>query len=190
MLNRRHFLRQAACLGAAGVTGLSSPSLLAQPTLSDLPTADQPERTLRLYNIHTGEYLTTTYWADGQYLNEELQTLDLLLRDHRTNQAMALQRALYDKMFHLQELFNRREPLYVISGYRSPATNSGLRQVSTGVAENSLHIQGRAVDIRIPGVSHRHLHQAALAMRSGGVGYYPKSGYIHLDTGRVRSWTT
>ncbi|UZK04923.1 DUF882 domain-containing protein [Venatoribacter cucullus] len=186
MLNRRHFLRQAACLGAAGVAGLSSVPLLAQPQAG---MTDQAERTLRVYNIHTGEYLTTTFWADGQYQDEEIQALDLLLRDHRANQAMAMQRELYEKMFHLQELFSSREPLYVISGYRSPGTNSGLRQVSDGVAENSLHMQGRAVDIRIPGVSHRHLHKAALAMGSGGVGYYPKSGYIHLDTGRVRSWT-
>ncbi|MBT14088.1 MAG: hypothetical protein CMI02_18855 [Oceanospirillaceae bacterium] len=79
--------------------------------------------------------------------------------------------------------------MYIISGYRAPKTNSDLRHVSNGVAEHSLHMQGRAIDIRIPGVSHRHLHKAALAMRTGGVGYYPKSGFIHIDTGRVRHWT-
>lgn len=181
MLNRRDFLRQAGCLGAASIAGLPATRAMASVT---------EDKTLRLYNIHTGEYLTTTFWADGQYQDGEIQALDLLLRDHRANQAMAMQRELYEKMYHLQELFNSREPLYVVSGYRAPATNQGLRQASDGVAENSLHMQGRAVDLRIPGVSHRDLHQAALAMRSGGVGYYPRSGYIHIDTGRVRSWTT
>ncbi len=180
MLNRRHFLRQAACLGVAGLTGLPAGRAMASAG---------EDKTLRLYNIHTGEYLTTTFWAEGQYQDAEVQMLDALLRDHRANQAMAMQRELYEKMYYLQQLFNSREPLYIVSGYRAPATNSGLRQVSDGVAENSLHMQGKAVDLRIPGVSHRHLHQAALAMRSGGVGYYPKSGYIHIDTGRVRSWT-
>src|SRR5690606_22907042 len=114
------------------------------------------------YNLHTGEYLTTTFWADGQYQDEDIQALDLLLRDHRANQAMAMQRELYEKMFHLRELCSSREPLYVISGYRSPGTNSGLRPVSDGVAENSPHMQGRAGAIRIPGLAQPHLHTGAI----------------------------
>jgi len=182
MLDRRHFLKQAATLGAAGVTA----SLLS-PVASAAPA--QGERTLRVYNIHTGETVTSTFWAEGQYLEDGLQALDFLVRDHRTDMAMAMQKQLYQNMYQLQTLFDSHEPLYVISGYRAPASNSSLREHSAGVAEHSLHMQGRAIDIRIPGVSHRHLHRAALAMQSGGVGYYPKSGFIHIDTGRVRHWT-
>lgn len=180
MMNRRNFLKQAGCLSAAAASGLSW-----QPAQA---SEQDSERSLRLYNIHTGEYLTTTFWAGGQYLDDGIMALDLLLRDHRANRAIAMQRELYDKMHHLQQLFSSREPLYVISGYRAPDSNAGLRHASNAVAEHSLHMQGRAVDIRIPGVSHRHLHKAALAMRSGGVGYYPQDGFIHLDTGRVRNW--
>lgn len=180
MLQRRHFLQQAACLGAAAIGGLSSPRVAAR---------HQEERALRLYNIHTGEYTNSTFWANGHYLDDGVEALDLLVRDHRRDQVMAMQRELYQNMYQLQQLFDSHEPLYVISGYRAPESNASLRYTSSGVAEHSLHMQGRAIDIRIPGVSHRHLHRAALAMGSGGVGYYPKSGFIHIDTGRTRHWT-
>lgn len=180
MHHRRQFLQQAASLGVAG---------LAASLISPAASAAGEERTLRVYNIHTGEMVNSTFWADGRYIDEEIQALDYLARDHRANQTIALQRQLYQNMYQLQQLFSSHEPLYVISGYRAPKTNAGLRHASDGVAEHSLHMQGRAIDIRIPGVSHRHLHKAALAMASGGVGYYPKSGFIHIDTGRVRHWT-
>lgn len=180
MLTRRRLLQHSASLA---FTGLALPTLAAP-----LPRAD--ERTLRLYNIHTGEQLTSTFWAHGMYQADAIQELDLLLRDHRANQAIAMQTELYEKIYYLQQLFHSKEPLHIISGYRAPKSNAELRHASHAVAENSLHIQGRAVDIRIPGVSHRHLHKAALAMRSGGVGYYPEEGFIHLDTGRVRHWQT
>ncbi|MAY15418.1 MULTISPECIES: DUF882 domain-containing protein [Thalassolituus] len=180
MLQRRHFLKQAACLGAAGITGLSSTRAFA---------GQQEERTLRLYNIHTGEFTTSTFWANGRYIDEGVESLDILVRDHRRDQVMAMQRELYQNMYQLQQLFASHEPLYVISGYRAPESNASLRYTSSGVAEHSLHMQGRAIDIRIPGVSHRHLHRAALAMGNGGVGYYPKSGFVHIDTGRTRHWT-
>ena len=183
MNNRRQFLRQAAALSAAGIaSAVAIPGFFAQ-------SQQKGERSLQVYNIHTGESANCTFWADGQYLDDEIQTLDYLVRDHRANQALAMQRELYQNMYYLQELFGHHEPLYIISGYRAPKTNSDLRHASDGVAEHSLHMQGRAIDIRIPGVSHRHLHKAALAMGSGGVGYYPKSGFIHIDTGRVRHWT-
>jgi len=183
MQQRRQFLKQAALLGAASLTSQLS---LAEQMKQNQQIAE--ERTLRLYNIHTGESLQTTFWADGEYLDDEIQQIDLLMRDHRADQAIAMQRRLYDKLYHLQSLFNSKEPLYVVSAYRAPKTNADLRSHSNGVAEGSMHMQGKAIDIRIPGVSHRHLHQAAMAMRSGGVGYYPKSGFIHIDTGRRRHW--
>lgn len=182
MLNRRHFLQKAAALSAAG---LSSSLLSQQAMAGDL----RGERILRAYNIHTGEMVSATFWANGHYIDEEVQALDFLVRDHRANMAVAMQRQLYQNLYQLQELFDSRQPLYVISGYRAPETNAGLRKVSNGVAQRSLHTLGQAMDIRIPGVSHRNLHEAALALGSGGVGYYPKSGFVHIDTGRVRHWT-
>lgn len=180
MQNRRQFL-QCAALGVAGLSALSQ-SRQCQAT------QQQPPRSLHLYNIHTGESVNTVFWADGQYLDDETQQLDRLMRDHRANESIAMQHRLYEQMHQLQSLFNSKLPMNIISAYRSPDTNARLRRLSSGVASRSLHTQGKAVDIRIPGVSHRELHRAALAMSCGGVGYYPESGFIHLDTGRVRSW--
>lgn len=180
-MNRRQLLQQSAWL-AAGAAALSALPAQAQTNYFS------GERRLRAYNIHTGESLNVLFSVNGQYLTEGIQSLDLLLRDHRANQAMAMQYDLYEKMYYLQQLFSSNEPLYIISGYRCPNSNASLRNGSSSVAENSLHMQGRAVDLRIPGISHRDLHKAALAMRSGGVGYYPKDGFIHLDTGRIRQW--
>ncbi|ASP37752.1 hypothetical protein CHH28_03265 [Bacterioplanes sanyensis] len=181
MISRRQLLTNAARLSAVACSGAGF-SLTAQSSEAD--------RTLRLYNIHTGEHVTSTFWSNGHYIDSELQSLDLLVRDHRANQAIAMQRELYQRLFDLQQLFAAEQPMYIISGYRAPHTNRSLRQGSSGVAEGSLHMQGKAIDIRIPGVSHRHLHQAAIAMRAGGVGYYPNDGFVHLDTGRVRRWTS
>lgn len=179
MISRRRLLAKTASLSATALTATGF-SLTAHSL--------QAERRLRLYNIHTGEYVTSTFWADGHYIDDELQALDLLVRDHRANQAIAMQRELYQRLYDLQQLFPVDEPMYIISGYRAPGTNRALQQKSSAVAEGSLHMQGKAMDIRIPGVSHRHLHKAALAMQAGGVGYYPSDGFVHLDTGRVRRW--
>lgn len=180
-MNRRQFLQRSSVLATASLSGLTI--LPAQAHF-----LQQGEQRLHLYNIHTGEETNSVFCVEGQFLSDGLQSLDLILRDHRTNQALAMQRMLYEKMYYLQQLFSSKEPLYIVSGYRSAKSNSGLRHESSAVAEHSLHMQGRAVDIRIPGVSHRDLHKAALAMRSGGVGYYPKDGFVHLDTGRLRHW--
>lgn len=180
--NRRHFLKQSAYLAAGLASAPVFASNQAQNNLS------MGERSLKLYNIHTGEQINVPFCIEGQYLSEGIQALDILLRDHRSDQSCAIHYALYEKMHYLQQLFSSQEPLYIISGYRSPRSNESLSSHSNAVAENSLHMQGKAVDIRIPGVSHRHLHKAALAMQSGGVGYYPKDGFIHIDIGRTRQW--
>ena len=179
MLDRRRFLQQAALVGTAGLVGISP---LAN-------AASQEEKTLRLYNIHTGESLKTTFWADGGFIDSEVQDIDLLMRDHRANQALAMQRDLYLNLYRLQQALNPNQPIQIISGYRSPQTNQMQRAASNGVAKHSLHMEGRALDIRFPGISCRDLQKAALQMRKGGVGYYPQSGFVHIDTGRVRQWT-
>jgi len=175
MINRRDFLRWS-------VAGLALASGAARAQVA------APERRLQFYNTHTGEQLIATYWADGGYQPDELAALHRLLRDHRTGETHAIDRKLFD-MLHLLQGQTGSNGLYeVISGYRSPGTNAALRRQSNGVARNSLHTHGRAIDVRLAGVPLADLRKAALGLRAGGVGYYPSSDFIHLDTGRVRSW--
>lgn len=148
----------------------------------------QGQRVLTLRNLHTGEKITRTYWADGQYLQDQLAEVDHLLRDHRTDEIHPIDPHLLDVLHRLQHTVGSRKPFEVISGYRSPKTNAMLRSNSSGVAKKSLHMQGKAIDIRLPGQDLAKLRQAALGLKAGGVGYYPKSNFLHLDTGRVRFW--
>lgn len=146
------------------------------------------ERRLALANLHTGESLHTVYWQDGRYVSEGLVAINHLLRDHRSGVAGDMEPALLDLLHRLQQRLGLARPYEVISGYRSPRTNALLRQNSNGVAKHSLHMEGRAIDVRLPGESLRHLLHAARDLRAGGVGYYPRSGFIHLDTGPFRTW--
>jgi len=180
MLSRRGFLRFSLGVGAG---------LVAVPALARvaLPPATG-ERVLSFYNTHTGEHTHATYWADGEYVTSELATLDRLLRDYRSGEVLAMDRRLFDILYDLQQLTAASGTFQVISGYRSPATNAQLRRHSDGVAQNSLHTRGQAIDIRLAGVELRDLHRAALSLSAGGVGYYADSDFIHVDTGRVRAW--
>lgn len=178
MFSRRVFLRGAAAAAAAMVA----------PGLQAAVTPASGERHLKFYNLHTGERLSATFWADGQYVADELAAIDHLLRDHRRDEVAEIDRALLEQLYTLQRPFGRHDTFHVISGYRSPYTNAALSKTSSGVAKRSLHMQGKAIDVRLPGVELKTLHKAALAQRAGGVGYYPKSNFIHLDTGRPRFW--
>jgi uncharacterized protein YcbK (DUF882 family) len=146
------------------------------------------ERVLTFENLHTGETLKTVYWANGSYVQGNLADINHILRDHRTDAVKAIDPRLLDLLHELKLTVDSRKPFAIISGYRSPKTNAKLRANSRGVAKRSMHLEGKAIDIRIPGYNLSHLRQAALSLRGGGVGYYPKSGFIHLDTGRVRTW--
>jgi uncharacterized protein YcbK (DUF882 family) len=172
---RRNFLR----LGAAIVT-----STLAAPVLAKAPS----ERILAFRNLHTGEFLRTAYWVDGSYDAASLDRIRHLLRDFRAHQVGPLVPGLLDLLWALQRRVESREPFHVISGYRSPKTNAMLRRLGHQVAARSLHMEGEAIDIRLPGRALRELHTAAVKLRAGGVGYYPRSGFIHVDVGRVRYW--
>jgi uncharacterized protein YcbK (DUF882 family) len=176
MLNRRDFLKWSL----AGATLISLPARAR----SESPA----ERRLRLYNTHTGELLTATYWAAGEYQPDEIASLERLLRDHRSGEVQAVDRRLFDILHALQRQTGAHGRFEVISGYRSPATNNQLRRTGGGVAKDSLHTRGQAIDIRLTGVALPDLRRAALSLRAGGVGYYPASNFIHVDTGRVRSW--
>lgn len=175
--HRRFFLK--ACAGAAA--GLIYPSVFAAK-----PHAG--ERKLAFYNTHTGEKMSATYWVEGQYVRDSLKEINHVLRDHRTGDVHPVDPDLLDLLYTLQRKVEKKDPYAVISGYRSPASNAMLNKKSSGVAKRSLHMQGKAIDIRLPGCDLNHLRKAALAMKRGGVGYYPESDFIHVDTGRVRFW--
>ena len=151
-------------------------------------TVQLRRRSLKFYALHTGESLTTTYWENGRYIPSELDRVNYILRDFRANEVKPIDPALLDLLTQIQHRLSTNESFQVISGYRSPVTNAMLHANSEGVAVHSLHIEGKAIDISVPGRSLEQLRGAALAQRSGGVGYYPKTGFVHVDTGRVRFW--
>lgn len=173
--SRRGFLRQA---GAAAM-------LLP---IGAVWARSSERRSLSLVHTHTGERLSTVYFEGSQYIASELSRINWLLRDFRTGDVHPIDPAVLDILADLRTLADRDEPYEVISGYRSPKTNAELRQRSSGVAEHSLHLEGRAIDVRLPGFPTDRLHELALGMRRGGVGFYPSSDFIHLDNGRIRRW--
>jgi len=177
MLGRRDFL----CLGAATAAALVMSPVAAK-------TIPATERQLRFRNLHTGEATTAVYWSDGIYLPDGMQEINSVLRDHRTDEVHPMDNDLLNFLYVLQRSVGSQKSYEVISGYRSPATNESLRNKSSGVAKRSYHMQGKAIDIRLPGCDLKKLQQAALELKAGGVGYYPKSGFIHVDVGPARSW--
>ncbi|MFC3068364.1 DUF882 domain-containing protein [Phenylobacterium soli] len=145
-------------------------------------------RSLSLLNLHTGEKLKATYFEGGEYLPDALEAMNRLLRDFRTGDVHPIAPNLLDLVNTLQGRLDTTQTVHVISGYRSPHTNALLHERSNGVATKSLHMQGLAMDIRIPGVELADLRNAALGLQRGGVGYYPSSDFVHVDVGRVRRW--
>ncbi len=146
------------------------------------------EKSLAFYNTHTGETLKTVYWAEGNYLGQSLREINFILRDPRNDKIHDIDTGLLDLLFAIRNAIDAPQSFHVISGYRSPATNAYLRAHTSGVAKNSLHLVGQAIDIRCPGRELRVLQKAAVALKAGGVGFYPKSDFVHVDTGRVRYW--
>ncbi len=144
-------------------------------------------RSIALYYTHTGERLEAVYYVDGEYVPEAIAELSRLLRDYRTGEVCQFDPRLFDTL-HALNLACGEGAFEVVSAYRSEQTNAMLRRHSRRVATNSLHVTGRALDLRLPNRDTRHLRDAALALGQGGVGYYPRSDFVHLDTGPVRRW--
>jgi uncharacterized protein YcbK (DUF882 family) len=145
-------------------------------------------RVVAFVHTHTGEKLSAVYWRDGRYDAQELARIDRMLRDWRTGDIVSIDPQLLDWLHDLAQVTRTREPYHVICGYRTTQTNDMLRQRSSGVASGSQHIQGRAIDVRLPDVPGTQLRDAAIAMQRGGVSYYAKSNFVHLDTARCRTW--
>jgi len=175
MHTRRNILRAG---GAALFAGM------ATPVLANIA----PARALAFDNLHTGEKLAITYWRDGAYVQDALSNIDHVLRDYHNNEVHVIDPKLLDLINLLHRELGSAEPFEVISGYRSPATNAAMHERSAGVAAHSLHMQGMAIDIRLADVNLATLHEAALDMRAGGVGFYPSLDFVHVDVGRVRRW--
>ena len=181
-LSRRQFLK--AGMAAAG--GIALSSLISGPARAAMLLA--PARTIAFNNLHTGETCALTYWEQGRYLPQALATINHVLRDHRTDETHPMDPALLDLLAALHTHLDTTAPFEVISGYRSPQSNAAMHAHSDGVANKSLHMEGKATDIRLANRSLVAVHTTALAMGLGGVGYYPTSNFVHVDTGRVRQW--
>jgi uncharacterized protein YcbK (DUF882 family) len=145
-------------------------------------------RAIAFENVHTGEKINSVYWEGGRYHPEVLRKINWVLRDHHNDRVHPIDPNLLDLLHQLQERLRTREPFQIVSGYRSPETNAMLAATTDGVAQNSLHMQGMATDLRLPGRNLSRVHRAAMNLELGGVGYYPRSDFIHVDTGRVRYW--
>lgn len=178
MRNSRRLMLLSA--GSAFGTLICGPARALRPVSSD--------RSLAFESLHTGERLEIVYRTDLGYRQEALREIARVLRDHRTNEVRAIDPLLLDLLHSLRVSLGTWQPFRVISGYRSQATNLMLANASTGVAKESLHSSGMAIDIRVPGVRLAQLRDAARSLRAGGVGYYERSEFVHVDVGRVRFW--
>lgn len=171
---------------------LAAPALLRSERLfaagGPSGAADLGSRALTFHHTHTGETLTAEYFSGAAYVPDALAAINHHLRDFRTGDEHTIDPALLDLLHRLAAVTSTARPFEVISGYRSPKTNHMLREASTGVAAASLHMVGKAIDIRLADVRLPDLRGAAVVLRRGGVGYYPESDFVHVDTGRVRTW--
>ena len=145
-------------------------------------------RRIRMYSGRTGESLDTVYWVDGKYIREALNEINIFMRDWRTGEAIGIDPRTIDIAAASHRMLQTNEPYMMLSGYRSPRTNAMLRSRSSGVARNSLHMVGKAADLRLKSRSVGQMSQAAAACRGGGVGKYSRSNFVHMDCGPIRTW--
>ncbi len=179
-LTRRSFIRW----GAVALLG----SLTPAPVLAALRDSLNSQRSVSLHHSYTGESLRLLYYADGQYLPQALEEAAHFLRDFRNDAVKPVDVNLLDYLYAIKKKLQTQRSFLIISGYRSPETNALLRRKSRGVAKNSFHMYGRAVDFRLQGYRVSTLKRAATDLHFGGVGYYPRSKFLHIDTGEFRTW--
>ncbi|MBP1804431.1 YcbK family protein [Rubellimicrobium aerolatum] len=179
-------ISRRALLGVFAATAVT-----AAPTLSKaagLVRGAGDVRRIRMYSGRTGERIDTIYWIDGDYIAESVREISMFMRDWRNGQAVAIDTRTIDIMAASHNLLDVGEPYMLLSGYRSPQTNSMLRSNSSGVARNSLHMRGQAADLHLDSRSVNQIARAAMACQAGGVGRYSGSGFVHMDCGDVRHW--
>lgn len=190
-----HSRRRFLAAGAMGVIGLAATPASARSSidwgdrqLSWMRPKLVVERSLSFRHRHTDESLTTVYYANGRYIPSALQEVDWLLRDFRIDEVKQIDERLLDLLYAVRLQLETEHPFDIYSAYRSPGTNAMLRREGWGVARNSLHMQGMAIDIGLPGREPRDVASCALSLQRGGVGIYPRSSFVHLDVGEVRTW--
>ena len=179
-IDRRKFIRMGLITAAAAVIPCNA-FASAYESVSDI-------RELHLYNVATHEDLKVIYSKDGRYIPEALAEINHLFRDYRTGKVKTINKALLDLLFDIRKNIDIDRPFHIISGYRSPGSNAILRKQQNNVAKNSLHMYGKAVDIRVPGFSLKTLRREAMKLGKGGIGYYPLAKSVHIDIGEVRYW--
>jgi uncharacterized protein YcbK (DUF882 family) len=185
-LSRRRLLMTGGALaGATAAAGLLPRAFAAA---AEAGRGSEGVRRLTLKNLHTPEVLDVVYRRGEQYVPDALARVEVQLRDYRTGDRHPIDPHLLDILYELAQSIGVDPEFSVISGYRSPRTNAMLHERSAGVASHSLHMEGRAIDVRLSRVNCADLADKALAMQRGGVGYYRQSDFVHLDTGRVRTW--
>jgi uncharacterized protein YcbK (DUF882 family) len=184
LLNSRRRLVTGMLAGAAALWSFSK----AAPAATSAATPAGAPRRVALLNLHTGERLEIEYFRNGAYAPEALAAIEVLLRDFRNGEKHVIDPKLMDYLVDVAQMLGAPPAFSVISGYRSPETNERLHDRSSGVSQRSLHMQGRAIDVRMTGVDCADLAAHAQQMKRGGVGYYRASSFVHLDTGAFRTW--
>ncbi|MGE0151143.1 MAG: DUF882 domain-containing protein [Reyranellaceae bacterium] len=182
-LGRRAFLS----FSAAATVALSSSSLLAAPAVAGKATA-AGTRTFSFVNLNTTESGKLLYWENGQYIDQALQDISQALRDPHNGQVHQISPQLLDLVVGLQRKLNTANSVHIVSAFRSQETNDEMAAKSRGVAKRSYHLDGMAIDLRVPGRGLNQVRGAALQLAGGGVGYYPRSNFVHVDVGPVRRW--
>ncbi len=188
-VSRRKFLG----FGALALGSLTASSLITTPASAAIfgrGTAEEFDgaRKIAFRNTHTGETFSGVYRVGDKYLPDAFDRINIVLRDFRSNELFPIDPRVLDIIYTVHQMTDKNEPYEVLSGYRCPKTNAGLRSNSEGVAKNSLHMTGQAIDLRLPGFQTKRIRELAVSLKAGGVGYYPKSNFVHMDTGDVRSW--
>ena len=187
-INRRSFLG----IGAATLGGVLIPGLATTAQAANFKSGviGSGARRLAFRNAHTGESFSGVYRVGDKYLPDAFDQINMVMRDFRTGQMYPMDPRVIDIIFSVHRMTGHNQPFEIISGYRSPKTNAMLRgnSSSSGVAKKSLHMQGQAIDLRMEGFSTARLRDIAKSLRAGGVGYYSKSDFVHMDSGDVRSW--
>lgn len=181
LLSRRSFLTGGLTLSASALISVAS----AKPALA-LPGGGA--QSVSFKNAHTGELFTGVYRVGDKYLPEAFERINYVLRDFRQNEIFPMDPRAIDIIAAVHRYTGSENPYSVISGYRSPKTNAMLRSGSRGVAKHSLHMSGQAIDVRLEGVNAKHVRDLAIDLRAGGVGYYSRQAFVHMDSGMFRTW--
>lgn len=180
LIDRRKFIRMGLITAAS--------ALLSKNAVASALEPEAEVRELHFYNLYTHEDLKVVYWKDGWYVPDALARIDYIFRDIHNGKVMTIKTDLLDLLFDIRRNVHIDKPFQIVSGYRTPGSNAMLSKQKKGVAKNSLHMYGKAVDIRVPGFSLRSLRREAMKLGRGGVGYYPRSHFVHVDVGKVRYW--